>query len=201
MNIGILGGSFDPIHNGHLNMACCAHQEFDLDQIWLMPAGHSPNKDESAMTDAYHRLQMCQIAAGAYDWLWASSFEIDAPELSYTYRTFEKLAEQYPQHRFFFLMGGDSLDYFEQWMHPEIIVSLCTILVIPRDEFDHQQLREKIRKIQERFSCEIQIVPCEKNPVSSTQIRWELKEGKADERCFPPGVLDYIKKNHLYQYS
>lgn len=198
MDIGILGGSFDPIHNGHLHMARCARQAFALDQVWLMPAGHSPNKEEASMAAAEHRFRMCEIAAKASDWLRASRFEIDAMERNYTYRTLERLKASYPRTHFFFLMGGDSLDYFDKWMHPEIIASLCTILVIPRNQFDAPLLTEKIGQMQKQFCCDIRIVSCEKYPVSSTQIREKLYAGKPDEKDFPPGVLDYIQKNHLY---
>lgn len=133
MNIGILGGSFDPIHNGHLHMAKCAYESYALDQVWLIPAGHSPNKDEHRMTDAKDRFKMCKLAAQPYPWMIVSRLELDSAERSYTYRTMEKLSEQFPMHHFFFIMGGDSLDYFEQWKQPERIAKLATILVIPRD--------------------------------------------------------------------
>ena len=126
MNIGILGGSFDPIHNGHLHMAKCAYESYALDQVWLIPAGHSPNKDEHGMTDAKDRFQMCKLAAQPYPWMTVSRLELDSAERSYTYRTMEKLSEQFPMHRFFFIMGGDSLDYFEQWKQPERIAKLAT---------------------------------------------------------------------------
>ena len=104
MNIGILGGSFDPIHNGHLHMAKCAYESYALDQVWLIPAGHSPNKDEHGMTDAKDRFQMCKLAAQPYPWMTVSRLELDSAERSYTYRTMEKLSEQFPMHRFFFIM-------------------------------------------------------------------------------------------------
>mgnify|MGYP002660683625 CR=1 FL=1 len=80
MNIGILGGSFDPIHNGHLHMAKCAYESYALDQVWLIPAGHSPNKDEHGMTDAKDRFQMCKLAAQPYPWMTVSRLELDSAE-------------------------------------------------------------------------------------------------------------------------
>ena len=82
MNIGILGGSFDPIHNGHLHMAKCAYESYALDQVWLIPAGHSPNKDEHGMTDAKDRFQMCKLAAQPYPWMTVSRLELDSAERS-----------------------------------------------------------------------------------------------------------------------
>lgn len=198
MKIGILGGSFDPIHNGHLHMAACAKEACSLDQVWLIPAGHSPNKNEEKMTPAEDRLRMCELAAQKYSWLRASSIEIDSPERSYTYRTLQKLKEQFPHEEFFFIMGGDSLDYFDEWCHPEIIASLCKILVIPRDNFDVEQLIRKIQSLKSRFSCDIQIIPCRKYLISSTELRRHLRFGLYSENDIPRDVLSYIHQKHLY---
>lgn len=199
MNIGILGGSFDPIHNGHLHMAKCAYESYALDQVWLIPAGHSPNKDEHGMTDAEDRFQMCKLAAQPYPWMTVSRLELDSAERSYTYRTMEKLSEQFPMHRFFFIMGGDSLDYFEQWKQPERIAKLATILVIPRELFTIAALEKKIHSLQEQFPCDIRIVPCERFLMSSTKIRQALMRGEHPEHAFPEEVSAYIRSHHLYQ--
>ena len=77
MKVGILGGSFDPVHNGHIHMAVSAYQTFDLDQVWLIPAGHSPNKDEEKMTSGEYRYEMCQIATKTDNKLYVSRMELD----------------------------------------------------------------------------------------------------------------------------
>jgi nicotinate-nucleotide adenylyltransferase len=179
-------------------MAACAHEQFSLDRVFLMPAGHSPNKDEGAMTKALHRLRMCELAAQSYDWLSVSSLEIDAPEKSFTYRTMEKLHAAYPSDELFFIMGGDSFGYLDQWVHPEVIASLCTILVIPRDRFSIDVLEQKSLEIQAKFPCRAHILPCEMVPVSSTQLRRQLQEGRAEENKIPAEVLTYIRRNNIY---
>lgn len=199
MKIGILGGSFDPIHNGHLHMAECAYETYELDQVWLIPAGHSPNKDECQMTNAKDRFMMCELAAQRYPWMSVSRLELDSAERSYTYRTMEKLSAQFPEHHFFFLMGGDSLDYFEQWKRPERIAQLATILVIPRDLFTIDTLEKKIAFLREQFPCDIRIVPCERFLMSSTKIRQELIRGTCPKHAFPEEVFAYIRRHHLYQ--
>ena len=102
-------------------------------------------------------------------------------------------------HRFFFIMGGDSLDYFEQWKQPERIAKLATILVIPRDLFTIAALEKKIRLLQEQFPCEMRIVPCERFLMSSTKIRQALMRGEYPEHAFPEEVSAYIRRHHLYQ--
>lgn len=198
MNIGILGGSFDPIHNGHIHMAECAYREFQLEEVWLIPTGHSPNKDEGSMTEAFHRFHMCEIAAGQFPWLQANSLEIESYEKSYTYRTLEKLTKRYPLYHFFFIMGADSLDYFEKWVHPEIIAQLCTILVIPRNASPASELAAKAKEIESIFPCDIRTVSCSQYPVSSTAVRQNLKNGKYNDYELLPEVFYYIQKNHLY---
>jgi nicotinate-nucleotide adenylyltransferase len=179
-------------------MAFCAHEQFSLDQVWLMPAGHSPNKDEGAMTKALYRMRMCELAAQAYDWLSVSSLEIDAPEKSFTYRTLEKLHAAYPSDEFFFIMGGDSFGYLDKWVHPEIIASLSTILVIPRDRFSIDVLEQKAREIQSKFPCRAHILSCEMYPISSTQLRRQLRDGRVEENRIPADVLTYIRQNNIY---
>lgn len=193
MKIGILGGSFDPIHNGHLNMAIKSYEQFDLDEVWLIPNGNAPHKDSDKMADAYHRLAMCQLVADEYPFLKACDIEITSKEYSYTYITVTKLKEMYPEHEFYFIMGADSLDYFEKWRKPEIIASVCKILVINRDEFSEEDMAEKIRRINDIFPADIDIVHCPKVDVSSTELRQNL-----DMSDVLPAVYDYICEYDLY---
>lgn len=194
MKIGILGGSFDPIHNGHLYMAEHAYKQYHLDEIWLIPNGNAPHKDAKKMTDAMHRLAMCEIAAERYSYMKVSDIEVCSKNFSYTYLTVQKLTKNYPEHEFYFIMGADSLDYFDKWKNPQIISSLCKILVINRDEFTEADLQEKISKINTQFPAEILIVNCAKLDISSTDIR------KSQEfENVPKKVAQYIKENELYE--
>lgn len=140
--IGILGGSFDPIHKGHLNIAQSACEEFHLDEVWFIPAGHSPNKDENQMTPASERAKMVQLAIEEKPFFRMSRMEIEAQETSYTYLTLSRLKEQYPDTHFYFIMGADSLDYLEKWYHPEIICEKATILTAVRDELDLTEIQK-----------------------------------------------------------
>lgn len=197
--LGILGGSFDPIHVGHMYMAKSACRYFDLEEVWLMPAGHSPNKDERGMTGAEERLHMCELAAAGEEQIRACRLELDLRERSYTWRTLELVHARMPEYALYFIMGGDSLDYFDRWVKPERICELATLLVVPRDRFDVTALMEKIRKLRKRFSCRIEIVPCSQMEISSTRLRAQLRGGNADPADFPAGVLEYIREQGLYQ--
>lgn len=193
MKIGILGGSFDPIHNGHLNMALKSYEQYDLDEVWLIPNGNAPHKDSDKMADASDRLAMCKLVADEYPFLKTCDIEIVSEEYSYTYITVTKLQEMYPEHEYYFIMGADSLDYFEKWRKPEIIASICKILVINRDEFSEEDMAEKIRRINTIFPADIRIVHCPKVDVSSTELRQKL-----DKEDVLPTVYDYICEHDLY---
>lgn len=193
MKIGILGGSFDPIHNGHLHMALQSYEQYQLDEVWLIPNGNAPHKDSDKMADASHRLAMCQLVAEEYPFLKACDIEIMSEEYSYTYITVTKLQEMYPEHEFYFIMGADSLDYFEKWRKPEVIASVCKILVINRDEFSEEDMAEKIQRINAVFPADISIVHCSKVDVSSTELRQRL-----NVEDVLPSVYKYICENDLY---
>lgn len=191
--IGILGGSFDPIHNGHLYMAKQAYKQFALDEVWLIPNGHAPHKDEDKMADVTHRMAMCELVAQKYNFLKTCDIEITSEEYSYTYLTIQKLTQMYPEYEFYFIMGADSLDYFEKWRHPEIISCLCKILVVNRDEFSLSDLENKIARLGELFPVDIALIHCDKYDVSSTELRQRL-----DYEDVLPEVYAYIVEHHLY---
>jgi len=197
--IGILGGSFDPIHNGHLAIAESAYRDFNLDEIWLIPAGHSPNKDEDKMTSATVRAEMTALAARNIPYFKLSTYEIDKEGTSFTYLTLSYFKEQYPDTKFYFIMGADSLDYFDAWRYPEIICQKATILVAVRDDMDLDDIQAKIEHIKEQFSAEIYPLSCEKIDISSSEIRANLQNGKSICDMVPHAVETYIREHKLYQ--
>lgn len=196
--IGILGGSFDPIHNGHLAIAESAYRDFNLDEIWLIPAGHSPNKDENKMTSATARAEMTALAAQNLPHFKLSTYEIDKEGTSYTYLTLSDFKEQYPNTDFYFIMGADSLDYFDAWRHPEIICQKAIILVAVRDDMDLNDINEKIEHIKTQFHAEIYPLSCDKIDISSSEIRANLQNRKDICDMVPQAVADYITKHNLY---
>ena len=199
MKIGILGGSFDPIHNGHLAIAESAYKDFNLDEIWLIPAGHSPNKDEEKMTSAVIRAEMTALAAQNIPHFKLSTYEIEKIGTSYTYLTLSDFKEQYPDTYFYFIMGADSLDYFESWKHPEIICRKAIILVAVRDDMDLDDIQQKIEFIKMQFHAEIYPLSCPKMDISSSEIRTKLQTGKSIDDIVPQAVADYITKHELYK--
>lgn len=195
---GIFGGSFDPIHQGHINIAKCAYDEFALDEVWFIPAGHSPNKDERGMTSAEMRADMVALAIAPYPYFKLSRMEIEAEQTSYTYLTLTKLKDQYPDYELYFIMGADSLDYFERWRHPEIICEKATILAAVRDDMDIAEIEEKIAALQNLFPAEIYPIKGGRTEVSSTSLRQMIQNGQMDKGMIPEAVAAYIIENDIY---
>ncbi len=139
--IGIMGGTFDPVHNGHLMLADTAYRQFDLDQIWFLPNGNPPHKkEENIGTDARHRSRMVALAIQGRDYCRLEEYEVRRREVSCSYQTLEHFREQYPEDEFYFIIGADSLFAIETWVHPERIFPACVILAACRD--DHDSLEE-----------------------------------------------------------
>ena len=199
--IGIFGGSFDPIHNGHLAIADAAYREFRLDEVWFIPAGHSPNKDENGMTPPELRADMVALAIEPYPYFRLSRMEINADGTSYTYLTLTKLKEQYPDTELYFIMGADSLDYLEDWCHPEIICEKAVILVAVRDQWDLQAVRKKIDQIEDLFEARIFPLTCPRFDAASRDIRKEIRDGGNAKDLIPENVLQFIREHHLYDRS
>lgn len=197
--IGILGGSFDPIHQGHLNIAEHARAEFALDEVWFIPAGHSPNKNEADMTSAEMRAGMVACAIAAYPHFKLSRIEVDAAETSYTYLTLSKLCEQYPDTQFYFIMGADSLNYFEKWRHPEIICQKAVVLCAVRDDMDIAEIEYKISTIKKLFEAEIYPVHSGRTDISSTSLRMQMASEDKRPELLPESVWEYIVAHELYQ--
>ena len=196
--IGILGGSFDPIHNGHLAIAESAYRDFELDEIWLIPAGHSPNKDENKMTNARMRAEMVSLAIEDMPYFKLSMYEIEKEGTSFTYLTLSELKECYPDTEFYFIMGADSLDYFEKWRHPEIICEKANVLVAVRDDMDLEDIQNKISVLKSLFHAQIYPLSCPKMDISSSEIRLALLNHCELPNGLPVKVADYIQKNSLY---
>lgn len=197
--IGILGGSFDPVHKGHLAIGEAAYRDFDLDEVWFIPAGHSPNKDETGMTAPELRARMTELAVAPYSYFKVSRMEIKAERTSYTYLTLTRLKELHPDTRFYFIMGADSLDYFEEWKHPEIISQMAVILVAVREQWDRQGIMDKIQKIEHMFKAEIYPLSCERFDAASREIRHALENGASRIPELPDSVMQFIRENHLYR--
>ena len=179
MKIGIMGGTFNPIHNGHLALASEAKKSFSLDEIWFMPSSLPAHKSNSELLPPKDRLSMAQHAVKGYKNFVVSSFEIDRPGFTYTADTVVALKEEYPKHDFYFIIGGDSLMNFHHWVKPDVISSHVTLLAAGRNGFSKEELFKQQDNLNQLFDTKIQFLDLPEINISSSLIRIILKP----ERC------------------
>lgn len=193
----MFGGSFNPIHNGHIQLANVCKEQLSLDRIIIIPTGVTPNKDNSEMLSPLHRLNMCRIACKPYSHLEVSDIEINREGKSYTKDTLKALKSLYPDDELYLIVGADMFLSFLLWKNYEEIFSLATIIGCPRDENSCAELLSFSEKLRE-FGAKSIIL---KNPVmtvSSTKIRRKLKNKEDVSDLLSDDVFKYIVNNNLY---
>jgi nicotinate-nucleotide adenylyltransferase len=191
MNIGLFGGSFNPIHNGHVRLAKSLLQEAALDEVWFLVSPQNPFKQDQQLLDDDKRLQLVRLALKEEPQLMASDFEFHLPKPSYTWNTLQALEQEYPGKKFTLLIGGDNWEAFDKWYRYEDILKRYPIIVYPREG-------SKVSGVKFQGS-EIQIVETPLINISSTQIRQRLQEGKSVRGLVNTEVAMVIEQEHLYR--
>jgi len=188
--LGLLGGSFDPVHSGHLIMAGEAVARLKLDQLFLLPARRPAHKRSRALAPVEDRIAMLRLAVRGNPSLSVSRVEADRPGVTYTVDTLAALTKGDPGV-WYFLMGQDSLEEFDTWREPDRILSMARLAVVPRGEGDHTTLRPEVR----RRTVFLRMPPI---GISSTEIRRRLKRGQPVRYWLPDAVLAYAVDHGLY---
>jgi len=198
---GIMGGTFDPIHYGHLILAQTALEAYDLDEILFVPSGTPWLKDSTKVLSRNKRVSMTGIAIEDNPNFALSTIEIDREGNSYSYETIEELKKEQPDTEFFFILGADSLLEIEKWKHPDRLMAECTLLVAVRDNCDREGLKKQISYLKEKYHANIHILPAKRIDISSSDIRDLVADGKSIRYMLPDQVIKFIEKNHLYERS
>ncbi len=199
--LGIFGGSFDPIHYGHLLLAETCREQCGLDRVLLVPAAVPPHKMSQAMTSARDRVEMVSLAIGGHEHLAVSTIEIDRGGVSYTVDTLTTLTEQLPGSSLFFLMGADSLKDLPTWREPQRLCELAVPLVVrragsPEPDFSaihHLVTAQRLEEIREH-QVEMPIIE-----LSSTEIRQRVATGRSIRFRTPRAVEKFIETHGLYR--
>lgn len=194
-----MGGTFDPIHYGHLMLAQNALDTFMLDEILFVPSGTPWLKESTKVLSKNKRVSMTGIAIEDNPDFALSTIEIDREGNSYSYETVEELKKEQPDTDFYFIMGADSLLEIERWKHPDRLMADCTLLVAMRDDCDKEGLKKQIAYLTDKYQADIRILPANRMDISSTRIRQMIQEGKSVRYMLPDQVIRFIQKNHLYQ--
>lgn len=199
MAIGILGGSFDPVHNGHLYLAEQALKVMRLDKILFLPALNPPHKTTRTLTDKEHRLRMIRCAISGTDRMEIDETELDRGGISYTVDTIRSLAQSRPGARLYFIIGSDSLRELHTWREIREIVESVTFIVAGRHEDETPAPDPALKERLAGVSLRAEILPVAPLPVSSTEIRERVRAGERPIENMPEKVLEYIEANGLYR--
>ena len=200
--IGIMGGTFDPVHNGHLLLGRQARSEYGLDEIWYMPSHIPPHKKDHRITDGKDRLAMLELALEGISFSSVSDFEMKREGNTYTAQTLELLKEEYPEDKFYFIIGADSLFQLETWYHPEKVMELTSLLVSGR-EYDRagRTLDQQISYLKSVYGAHIQVLHNPEMNVASARIRDMAARGEDIGELVSGAVAAYIREHRLYQES
>ena len=216
--IGAYGGTFDPLHNGHLEVARAVARNFALDELLIIPAHRPPHKISRSISDAYHRHAMAVLATLDEPRMKVSTIEIEAPERPYTFETIERLRGVYgSQTSLFFVMGADSFEELNTWREPERILANANLIVAARPGYDVKRshlsavFMSKIidlRKNRDRGfqlpggqmnDCRVYLTDYVNIDISATDIRQRRRDGATIDGLVPPRVADYVEKYELYR--
>jgi nicotinate-nucleotide adenylyltransferase len=195
--IGVFGGTFDPVHNGHLHIAREVRQALDLDRIIWVPAGKPPHKRGQIVSDDQDRVAMLELALGDASCDAVSTIELDRPGPSYTADTLEHLAQSLAAAKLVFIMGEDSLRDFPTWKDPKRILAVAELAVAGRPgiDTDVEVLVRQLPELKDRVT----LVPMEEMPVSSSEIRRRVAEDAPIADLVPATVAEYIAREGLYR--
>lgn len=198
MKIGVLGGTFNPIHVAHVRIAEHYAEQLGLDRMILVPTYFPPHKQVRHLANARQRIEMCRLAVQELPIFSVCEFEAAQKGTSYTYRTLDYLQAQYPESALYLIMGGDMFLTVQDWTYIEQIFRLTTLCTAPRVPGELALLKAHRRKL-EQMGAACMIIDLPAMPLSSTLIRDKLFAGEDVSAFLHPAVDQYIKTHKLYQ--
>ncbi|MGG7056711.1 nicotinate-nucleotide adenylyltransferase [Clostridium nigeriense] len=196
--IGILGGTFNPIHLAHLYIAYEAKSQLNLDKVIFIPAGNPPHKKDKKIIEASLRYNMVCEAIKNYEDFEISKYEVEKEGYSYTFETLKQFKAK--DNELYFITGADCLMDIEEWKSPEEIFKLSKFVVFNRAGYNKKNLRIQKDKIEKKFNTTINFLDIIDLEISSSMIRKRINEGKRVDFFLPKEVLSYIEKNNIYNY-
>lgn len=198
MNIGVLGGTFDPIHNGHLAMAEEVRSRLDLAVILFVPAGQPYLKIDSPVSPAEHRVQMVRLAIADKPHFKLSTTEVERPGATYTVDTMAELKSQLgAENDLFFILGWGSLAELPQWKEPSRLITLCRLVVVPRPGYPRPDLKA-LEALIPGLSQRVILMDKPEMDISASEIRDRVAQGLSISHLVPEPVASYIKEHKLY---
>lgn len=197
--IGLLGGSFNPIHYGHLLLADSARDQFGLDQVVFIPAGTNPFKTGDMDPGRDHRLAMVELAIADNPYFSVSTIELDQPGVNYTIETIRRIKAAAPCEDYYFITGADILFEIDRWREAPVLLKSISLITTFRPGYSDAKLDERIAELIEHYGADISKLAEMEMDISSTTIRQRVKEGYSIKYLMPPAVEAYINEHGIYQ--
>lgn len=197
--IGIMGGTFNPVHNGHLLLAERAYEQYQLDEVIFLPSRKPAYKEGILLASEEERKEMLQIAIATKDYFSLSTLEFERTGNTYTIDTMEILQEENPTTEYYFIIGADSLFQLEQWHRAADLMQCTHFLVASRNHASMEQLRHHIRKLEKKYRANIDLILMPTIEISSSEIRLRMRENKSISYLLPDGVEKYIASHKIYK--
>lgn len=198
MKIGIMGGTFNPIHNGHLLIGDYAKKQFGLDEVVYIPNGKPAYKSIDIDISPENRYDMVKLAIENMDGFTVSDLEIKRDGITYTIDTIKELKKFYKDADLYFIVGEDSLFNLEDWKNYRELFKLCSFLVFKRREESEVRIIREIKRLNEMYGADIHYIKSPVINISSTKIRSQVKLGNKVASDIPESVEKYIYDNNLY---
>lgn len=195
--IGVFGGTFNPIHNGHLHLCYNCAERLELDRILLIPTHRPPHKTANDLASDQDRLRMCALAVDGDPLFEVSDLEIQRAGVSYTVDTLHTLRERFPEDELYFILGSDMLFIFDRWHRYEEILTLCTVVAGAREGEELERMRDYHQTVL-GGTPKVKLLPFDALPMSSTSLRRAIRVEKGQAEGLPPAVAAYIAKHGLY---
>ena len=197
--VGIMGGTFDPIHMGHLILGESAWEQFGLEKVLFMPSGNPPHKKDRHGATNEQRVEMVRLAIASNEHFELSLAEMHEQGYVYTKETLRRLRAQNPDTDYYFIIGADSLLSFDTWMCPQEICDQCVLVAAVRDQMAEKDLDEAIRSVRERFHADVRKLSSPNLDISSHTIRQWRSEGRSIRYNVTDPVVKCIYENGIYE--
>ncbi len=198
MKIGIMGGTFDPIHNGHLIIGEYSRTSLNLDKVIFIPSGIHPFKENKNITLSNKRLDMISLAIKSNPNFELSSIEIDRKGITYTVDTILDLKKDYEKDEIYFIIGSDIPFQIEKWKDFHVLIHLVKFILFNRTGQDNEEINNKIKELESLYEIQLEKIQSPLIEISSTEIRDRVKNKLSIKYLVPESVEEYILKNNLY---